>query len=368
MTAAHPPERGGPLLLAIESSCDETAAAVLDGTRSLLSSAVDSQVALHALYGGVVPELASRSHALAITRVVQQALDEAGVTLADISAMAVTEGPGLVGSILVGIEFAKGLALARNLPMVGVHHLEGHLFAPFLQVAEGFDEPAFPCVALIVSGGHTSLYHCEGPGSYQLLGRTLDDAAGEAYDKVAKMAGLGYPGGPIVDRMAALGDPKTFDFPRPMWRKGNLDFSFSGIKTAVSHAVRTIDVTDEKALCGLLASFQASACDVLAGKAFLACQAAGVRQLIVTGGVACNAELRRRLQRLRTEKGLRVSIPPPALCTDNAAMIGAAGYARAWARVQAGEGFTSGSLNARSTWPLAPLPASVEHRTKVRGA
>ena len=168
--------------------------------------------------------------------------------------------------------------------------------------------------------------------------------------------------------MAALGDPKAFDFPRPMWRKGNLDFSFSGIKTAVSHAVRTIDVADETALCGLLASFQASACDVLAGKAFLACQAAGVRQLIVTGGVACNAELRRRLQRLRTEKGLRVAIPPPALCTDNAAMIGAAGYARAWARVQAGEGFTSGSLNARSTWPLAPLPASVEHRTMVRGA
>ena len=365
METAVPPERGGPLVLAIESSCDETAAAVLDGTRSCLSSAVHSQVEIHARCGGVVPELASRNHALAIMPVTREALRDAGATVDDVAAVVVTEGPGLVGSLLVGIEFAKGLALSRDIPLVGVHHLEGHLRAPWLEVTHGFDEPALPAVALVVSGGHTSLYLCAADGSYTALGRTLDDAAGEAYDKVGKLVGLGYPGGPVVDRRAALGNPGAYELPRPLWRKGNLDFSFSGIKTAVAYRAADLDLSSESVMNDLLASFQAAACDVLAGKAERACRLTATPRLIVTGGVACNAELRRRLQQLR-ERGIAVSVPPPALCTDNAAMIGAAGYARAFERIAAGEGFSGGSLNARATWPLAGLAAVAGARSKVR--
>lgn len=346
------PTTDGPLVLAIESSCDETAAAVLDGTRHVRASIVHSQVAEHAKFGGVVPELASRAHIRAIGTVVAEALREAGCARTDIAGVAVTRGPGLVGSLLVGVEFAKGFGAACGIPVVGVHHIEGHLMAPWLEVAAGFDAPAFPCVALIVSGGHTSLLYATGPGEVEIVGQTLDDAAGEAWDKVAKLLGLGYPGGPILDQLAGQGDPHRWEFPRPMKGRPGHDFSFSGIKTAVAYAVRDAGGPAAVSPADVAASFQAAACEILVHKLVRAAKARRVRHVVVSGGVACNRQLREMLAAAAGPAGLSVSTPPPNLCTDNAAMIGAAGYADVWGAIREGTAFASWSLDAVASWPV----------------
>jgi tRNA threonylcarbamoyl adenosine modification protein TsaD/ribosomal-protein-alanine acetyltransferase len=315
------------LILAIESSCDETAAAVLRGGREVLSSVVASQIDFHSRFGGVVPEIASRKHTEAIVGVVEEALAEAGVGLADLTALAVTYGPGLVGALVVGVSYAKGLALATGLPLVGVNHLEGHLFA----CALADPEVAPPLVALIVSGGHTSLVHAPEWGEYHTLGSTIDDAAGEAFDKVAKALGLGYPGGPAISRLAAQGDPAAIPFPRAMLRSADLDFSLSGLKTAVvtyiaseRRAGRELDLPD------IAASFQAAVIDVQVAKALRAVEECGVSTFLIGGGVAANPELRRALTEAMEARGVRVSVPPMDLCTDNAAMIAAAAHLHLW--------------------------------------
>ena len=346
------PERGGPLVLAIESSCDETAAAVLDGWRSLRSSVVHSQIPVHAQYGGVVPELASRNHVVAINGVVQRALDEAACTVDDLGAVAVTRAPGLVGSLLVGIEFAKGIGLVRDIPVVGVHHLAGHLMAPFLEVAEGFAEPGWPFVGLIVSGGHTSLVLSEGPDRWTTLGRTLDDAAGEAYDKVSKRLGLGYPGGAVLDRIARSGRADAWDVPRPMVRKPGYDFSFSGIKTWVAHHLAARGPLDDPDRADLVASFQEAVAETLVIKTLRAVRDTGVRRVVISGGVAANGRLRALMLERCARRGVDVVAPPLSLCTDNAAMIGAAGYGAAWRAIRAGRGFDGYALDASSSEPI----------------
>jgi len=307
-------------VLGIETSCDETAAAVVDGGRHVRSSVVSSQVDIHARYGGVVPEIAGRAHLELLGSVIDDALAAAGVhhPPEGLDAVAVTAGPGLVGSLLVGVSHAKALALAWDIPFVGVNHLEAHLFAPFLAAPDL--RP--PVVVLLVSGGHTLLVHLRAPGSYTVIGRTLDDAAGEAYDKVARYLGLGYPGGPALDRDAAGGDATAFRFPRALMDDGH-DFSFSGLKTAVMRAVerdpgaRTADVA---------ASFQAAVVDVLVTKTVRAARALEVEAICLAGGVAANSELRRRMDRAGTEAGISVHLPAMDMCTDNAAMVGAAGW------------------------------------------
>lgn len=363
-TTETAPTSGGPRILAIESSCDETAAAVLDGTRSLLANVVHSQVSIHAEYGGVVPELASRSHVRMIDKVVQDALAQSNTSLEELAGVAVTQGPGLVGSLLVGLEYGRALAWSRNLPLLPVHHLEGHLYAPFIGRSEGSAEPGWPFVGLVVSGGHSSLYHCKAPGVYEELGRTLDDAAGEAFDKISKRLGLGYPGGATIDRLARSGDPKAFRFPRPMMHSKNYHFSFSGVKTAVGTALdkEETELTGQR-LNDFAASFQAAVVDVLVAKTVDAAEEVGVERIVLTGGVASNSQLRSQLEAAASARGIALVVPPPALCTDNAAMIGAAGYARLYAAIQAGEGFDSAHLNARASWPLgrrSPLQKPLE--------
>lgn len=347
------PAADGPCILAIESSCDETAAAVLDGTRSLRSNAVHTQIDIHAEFGGVVPELASRAHILMIDRVVTRALEEAHITLEDIRGIAVTQGPGLMGSLLVGLEYARALAWARDLPLQPIHHLEGHLYAPFVGLAEGSDAPGWPFVALVVSGGHTALYHAIAPGHYEELGRTLDDAAGEAFDKVSKHVGLGYPGGARIDRMARLGDPEGFRFPRPMLHSKNFHFSFSGIKTSVAHALEKEPTTPRgQRLHDLAASFQRAVVEVLVHKTLKAADAVNVDRIVLSGGVASNSELRATLQERAHDEGKTVVLPPPSLCTDNAAMIGAAAYERLYESIQKGRSFAQHEIHARPSWPL----------------
>jgi len=315
----------GDLILAIESSCDETAAAVLRDGREVLSSVVASQVDFHSRFGGVVPEIASRKHTEAIVGVVDEALAQAGVRLCDLSAIAVTYGPGLVGALVVGVSYAKGLAFATGLPLVGVNHLEGHLFANLL--ADPTIEP--PLVALMVSGGHTSLVHVPAWGEYHTLGPTLGDAAGEAFDKVAKALGLGYPGGPVISRLAAEGDPAAIAFPRAMIRSDDLDFSLSGLKTAVVTYIAAEKAAGrELRLPDIAASFQAAVIDVQVSKALRAMDATGATTFLIGGGVAANPALRAALTEAMGERGIRVSVPPLSLCTDNAAMIGAAAHFR----------------------------------------
>lgn len=315
------------LILAIESSCDETAAAVLRGGHVVLSSVVASQIDFHSRFGGVVPEIASRKHTEAIVGVVEEALRDAGVTLSDLSALAVTYGPGLVGALVVGVSYAKGLALATGLPLVGVNHLEGHLFACVL--AEPDIAP--PLVALIVSGGHTSLIHAPEWGEYHTLGSTIDDATGEAFDKVAKALGLGYPGGPAISRLAAQGDPAAIRFPRPMIRSGDLDFSLSGLKTAVvTHIAAERRAGREPHVANIAASFQAAVIDVQVSKALRAVAECGVHTFLIGGGVAANPALRQALTEAMEARGVRVCVPPMELCTDNAAMIGAAAHLHLW--------------------------------------
>ena len=309
------------LVLAIESSCDETAAAVVKDGKTVLSDIVASQIDVHAEYGGVVPEIASRKHMEAIVPVIDEALNRAGVNLGDIEGVAVTQGPGLAGALLVGIATAKALAYVGGQPIVGVNHIEGHLLAVFLE-----HSVEFPFIALVVSGGHTHLYLVNGVGRYRTLGQTLDDAAGEAFDKVAKLLGLPYPGGDVIDRLAALGDPSAIKFPRPLLHDGSCNFSFSGLKTSVLTYLRKELLSLEQGrLNDICASFQASICDVLVKKTAAAVAATCVKRVVVSGGVACNNGLRREMARLADAQGLELHIAKPALCTDNAAMIAVPG-------------------------------------------
>lgn len=343
------------LILGIETSCDETAAAVLEDGGHIRSNVVLSQEALHAPFGGIVPELASRRQLETLGPVLREALRRAGVGLADLTALAVTAGPGLIGSLLVGVSTAKALAFAARKPLVGVNHLEGHIFAALLEHAD-LD---FPFVALVVSGGHTHLYEAKAPGEYRLLGLTRDDAAGEAFDKVAKLLGLPFPGGPAIEEAARAGDPTAIRLPRPLAADRSLDFSFSGLKTAVLLAVQaaagpaargpggrgrrgspvalrgawnTLTPSPRRLpppfIADLCAAFQEAVVEQLARKALAAARRVGLRRLVVAGGVACNQALRARLRAGAEEAGIAVACPSPALCTDNAAMIAAAGAAR----------------------------------------
>ena len=312
------------IVLGIESSCDETAAAVLTDGRRIVSSVVASQDAIHAPYGGVVPELASRRHLEVITPVIAQALGDAGVTLADLDGIAVTQGPGLVGSLLIGCSVAKSLAWVHKKPLVGVNHLEGHIYASFLTE----DPPEHPFLALVVSGGHTALYHAKRPREYGLVGQTRDDAAGEAFDKVAKLLGLGFPGGPIIQKTAERGDPRSIAFPLAHITDGAHDFSFSGIKTSVSLYVKGHRPLSEAQVADVAASFQAAVVKMLVRRTLRAALHLGTKRVVLTGGVAANGPLRATLAAEAEEHGVRLHIPPPRLCTDNAAMIAAAGTER----------------------------------------
>ena len=332
------------LTLGIETSCDETAAAVLKDGRQIRSSVIASQEALHAPFGGIVPELASRRHVEAIWPVVREALTRAGATLADLDGIAATAGPGLIGSLLVGLSFGKALAFAIDLPLVGVNHLEGHLYAALLE----HEDLIFPFTGLIASGGHTHLYLAEAQGQYRLLGRTRDDAAGEAFDKVAKFLGLGYPGGPLIEVRARKGDPDTIRFPRPLPQGGAYDFSFSGLKTAVVNYVKgsgfgvrgsgaspldpqpyTVKpVLDPALIADICAGFQEAVVDALVRVTLAAAKASASSRIVVAGGVACNGRLRSKLTQRAADERIEVYYPTPSLCTDNAAMIAAAGYPR----------------------------------------
>lgn len=306
------------LILCIESSCDETSAAVIRDGSEMLSNVVASQIDVHCRFGGVVPELASRKHVEAISVVINAALQEAGVSIEQIEGIGVTRGPGLIGALLVGLSTAKAMAWALDIPLAAVHHMEGHILAPMLE-----DPPDFPFLALAVSGGHSHLYRVDGIGRYKTLGQTVDDAAGEAYDKVAKLLGLGYPGGAVIDRLAGQGRPDAIDFPRPMLHKKNFDFSFSGLKTAVlQHVEKYEGVIGEQQLADIAASFQAAVVEVLSRKTLRAAKSEGLERIVVAGGVACNSGLRARFNELSIKHGIKVFFPSPALCGDNAAMLG----------------------------------------------
>ncbi len=331
------------LLLAIESSCDETAVAVVRNGREILANLIISQIDIHARFGGVVPELASRQHLQAICPLVDAALAEAGVTLDQIEAVAVTRGPGLVGALLVGVSYAKALAFARQIPFIGVHHIEGHILAIQLE-----QEVAYPYLALAVSGGHSHLFRVDGIGEYRLLGRTIDDAAGEAFDKVAKMLGLPYPGGPVIDRLAIQGDASGVRFPRPMLKKANLDFSFSGMKTSVLTYIESLgDQLDENKIADIAASFQEAVVDVLLQKTLRAARAEGLSRIVVAGGVACNSGLRQEFLNTCCKESLDVYFPSPVLCGDNAAMLAVAAD-----EYLARGACSCNDLNAVSNWPL----------------
>jgi N6-L-threonylcarbamoyladenine synthase len=367
------------LILGIESSCDETAAAIVAGGRKILSSVVASQTEIHRKYGGVVPELASREHLRQIVPVVREAVEQAHVSLGDLDAVAVTQGPGLVGALLVGVTYGKVLAAALRKPLIGVNHLEGHVHAVFLEAHAGGRKPKLPAVSLIVSGGHTILYDvkCDGANgsehfSYARIGGTRDDAAGEAYDKVARMLALGYPGGPIIDRLAAHGDAQAVRFSEPKMSGNVFDFSFSGIKTAVLYHLRrnaqlepeiaarrqalargdrsadALRALSSAATLDLIASFQRAVVDNLVSRTFAAAEKRAARTILVSGGVAANSELRRTFEAEGARREVEVYFPSRALSTDNAAMIAAAGYAS----FMAGERADS-TLNAEANLPLA---------------
>jgi len=333
------------LTLGIETSCDETGVALYDSERGVLGEALHSQVDLHALYGGVVPELASRDHIRRVVPLAREALAQAGRSLEDVDLVAYTEGPGLAGALLVGASVAAGLGIALGRPVVGIHHLEGHLLSPLL----ADPRPEFPFVALLVSGGHTQLMAVEGVGRYTLLGETVDDAAGEAFDKTASLLGLAYPGGPALAKLAASGDAKRFAFPRPMLASAGLDFSFSGLKTAALHCVRK-HALDDRLRADVAASFQAAVVDVLAGKCLRALEETGMVRLVVAGGVGANLALRDRLVRETARAGAAAYFPPPRLCTDNGAMIAFAASLRFREAPAGAEGFA-----VRPRWELAAI-------------
>lgn len=310
-------------ILAIESSCDETAAAVVRNGREILSNVIYSQIDLHTLYGGVVPEIASRKHIDKINQVVEKAITDSGMQLKDMDAVAVTYGPGLVGPLLVGVSFAKALAYGANLPIVGVHHIEGHICANYIANREL--EPPFMC--LIVSGGHTHLVKVANYGEYEILGKTEDDAAGEAFDKVARAIGLGYPGGPKIDKVSKSGNPEAIKFPRAKVGGSEYDFSFSGLKSAVLNYLNTASMNNETIVTeDVAASFQQAVIDVLVGHSMEALERYGFKKFAIAGGVASNSGLREAFEKACAERQVEFFLPPPILCTDNAAMIGSAAY------------------------------------------
>ena len=339
------------LILGIETSCDETAAAVVQDGRIILSNVVASQVEMHARYGGVFPEVASREHVVKIVPVLHSALEDANVTWNDLAAIAVTHGPGLAGSLLVGVNAAKGAAFGNNLPLLGINHLEGHIYANWLEAAllQGpAPDKLFPLIGLIVSGGHSEIVLMRGHGQYEMLGHTIDDAAGEAFDKVARLLGLGYPGGPAIQKAAEQGDPEAFKLPRA-WLGSTYDFSFSGLKTAVLHLVQKFKPNGHAVktqyfaslpVADIAASFQNAIADVLVSKTLDAAREFGAQQILLAGGVAANKKLRQDMQ---ARADMPVLIPPPKLCVDNGAMIGAA----AWWHYRSGE---------HSDWDLDVIP------------
>ncbi len=332
-------------LLALETSCDETAFAILEDGEKVLANLVASQEELHRRYGGIVPELASRRHLELILPLAFEALERARISLEEIEAVAVTNGPGLIGSLLIGVSFAKALAFGRGLPLLAVDHINAHFLAAFLEEKK----PSFPFIALVVSGGHTALFYVRDYLEFYLLGQTRDDAAGEAFDKVAKLLGLGYPGGRIISRLAEKGDPQSIPLPRPLLDQEGFDFSFSGLKTAVAHFVKDLQKKGLPVpIHDLCASFEAAVVEVLVKKTLRALNATGVKNLVVAGGVASNKSLREEFQKLAREDGFFLFLPRPEFCTDNAAMVGVAGYQR-WLRKE----FASLDLDvyARSQFP-----------------
>ncbi|MBW8065141.1 MAG: tRNA (adenosine(37)-N6)-threonylcarbamoyltransferase complex transferase subunit TsaD [Nitrospira sp.] len=348
-------------ILGLETSCDETAAAIGRGPDQIASGVVYSQHDVHARFSGVVPELAARRHMETIEVVVAAAMRKAGITWPDLHAVAVTRGPGLAGALLVGVCFGKALAYALRIPLIGVNHLEGHLASAWI------DEPDFPtpCVGLVVSGGHTHLYLVAAPGMYQLIGKTLDDAAGEAFDKAATMLGLGFPGGPAIDRIARPGNPQAIRFPRPYLKQGSLDFSFSGLKTALLYFLRDqASAKQPKSVADIAASYQEAIVDVLVEKAFRAVRRYRVGSLSVVGGVSANSRLREALVSRSRSAGIRLALPPTIYCTDNAVMIAAAAQ-QAYAR---GE-FASWDLETDTELPLPVnvFPQAQKHRAMVAG-
>jgi N6-L-threonylcarbamoyladenine synthase len=341
------------LVLGIESSCDETGVALVESTGEgvprLLADALHSQIDMHQAYGGVVPELASRDHVRRVVPLVRQVAAQAARTLAEVDVVACTQGPGLAGALLVGAGIATALGAALGKPVLGVHHLEGHLLSPFLSA----DPPQFPFVALLVSGGHTQLMRVDGVGRYTLLGETIDDAAGEAFDKSAKLLGLGYPGGPALARLAEFGDEKAYALPRPLLHSGNLDFSFAGLKTAVRTQALKLPEHCEQPKADLAASTQAAIVEVLVRKSIAAVESSGLKRLVVAGGVGANARLREHLNAACQRRGVRVHYPELRLCTDNGAMIALA----AAMRLDAGRAqpTTDGAFGVRPRWPLDEL-------------
>jgi N6-L-threonylcarbamoyladenine synthase len=337
-------------ILGIDTSCDDTSAAVINEKGVVLSNVVNSQVRLHHPYGGVVPELASREHVRNIVPVVNEAMSRANLAVEELDGIAVTVGPGLIGSLLVGLYYAKALAFVRHIPMVGVNHLEGHILSVLLEE----NAPEFPFVALTVSGGHTSLFHVKGMGEYRLMGQTLDDAAGEAFDKVAKIMGLGYPGGAVLEEIARSGRPDRIDFPRAYLAPNSFDFSFSGLKTAVSIYIRkwwnnsdiSADVREED----IAASFQEAIIDVLSQKLLKAGEELGIDSLVLAGGVACNKALRRRLKEDSDKRGIAFYYPRSEYCTDNAAMIALTGFYR----IMQGER-SDLSIDVKSRYPIEDI-------------
>jgi N6-L-threonylcarbamoyladenine synthase len=332
------------LVLAIESSCDETAASVVNNGRMVLSNIVASQIDIHSRYGGVVPEIASRKHMETIIPVIIQSLDEAGISLRDIEGIAVTRGPGLVGSLLVGLQVAKSIAFARGIPFIGVNHLEGHVSAVYLNK----EVPDFPFIALVVSGGHTDIYLVRNFARFSHLGGTKDDAAGEAFDKAAKLLEIGYPGGVVIDRLARGADRKKIAFPRPLIKDDGFDFSFSGLKTALLSHVKKMHIPPAKEeIPDLVASYQEAIVDVLVDKTLRAAKTHAVNRVVLAGGVAANSRLRERFHEDADRLGIKVFIPPLGLCTDNAAMIAVVGD------YYLSHGERDGlELNALSRWPL----------------
>lgn len=334
-------------VLGIETSCDETGIAIYDGERGLLSHVLYSQIPLHADYGGVVPELASRDHVRKTLPLIQQALLEAGLTAGDIDGVAYTAGPGLAGALLVGATLGRSLAFAWQKPALAVHHMEGHLLAPMLED----DVPAFPFLALLVSGGHTQLVVVEGIGRYTLLGESIDDAAGEAFDKTAKLMGLDYPGGPLLAKLAKTGDAKKYAFPRPMTDRPGLDFSFSGLKTAASMVIQK-EGNAAQVQADIAASFQQAVVDTLLIKCRRALQQTGYKRLVIAGGVSANESLRAQLAKMLGSLGGKVYYPRKEFCTDNGAMIAFAGYQRLKAGQQ-----QDLTIGVTPRWPLDLLPA-----------
>ncbi len=340
-------------VLGIESSCDETGVALVEvhgaNLPVLRAQALHSQIAMHQAYGGVVPELASRDHIRRVLPLTEAVLGQAGVGLPEVDVVAYTRGPGLAGALLVGAGVACALGCALDKPVLGVHHLEGHLLSPFL----GSDPPRFPFVALLVSGGHTQLMRVDGVGRYELLGETIDDAAGEAFDKSAKLMGLGYPGGPALSRLAEQGDPLAFKLPRPLLHNGNLDFSFAGLKTAVLTQAKRLGPQLQARKADLAAATQAAIVEVLVKKSLAALEHCGLDRLVVAGGVGANKALRAELKAAGARRRLHLHYPAPELCTDNGAMIAMAGAMRLAAGVQAGS--RSYAFDVKPRWPLSDL-------------